>query len=392
VLAPDSSEPAIAIDDVAKRFRLVHERNATLKATVFNGFRRTTYEEFWALDGVSFDVPRGSTFGIIGHNGSGKSTLLKCLAGIYRPDRGTITTSGQVSALLELGAGFHPELSGRENVYLNASILGMGRREVDRRFDDIVAFSGLERFIDSPVKNYSSGQFVRLGFAVAINLEPEIFLVDEVLAVGDAEFQQRCLDKFRELRAQGRTVVLVSHGLDTVREMCDTVAWIDHGHLRGLGGSDEVVDRYLESLGQDAGPVIDLAGGGWAVSGVSLGAQAGPGVPLSSRTPLRVEVALTAPETAKAAVEVHFYREDGVHVAGPRHVAEVHAGANRFVLSIESLALVAGQFHVSVRVLDADGIERAAAPHVAAFELVRGDADHVGGIVEVPGSWSVEPG
>jgi ABC-2 type transport system ATP-binding protein len=391
VVAPDSSEPAIAIDDVAKRFRLVHERNATLKATVFNGFRRTTYEEFWALDGVSFDVPRGSTFGIIGHNGSGKSTLLKCLAGIYRPDRGTITTSGQVSALLELGAGFHPELSGRENVYLNASILGMGRREVDRRFDDIVAFSGLERFIDSPVKNYSSGQYVRLGFAVAINLEPEIFLVDEVLAVGDAEFQQRCLDKFRELRSQGCTVVLVSHGLDTVREMCDTVAWIDHGHLRGLGGGDEVVDSYLESLGQDPGPEGELAAGGWAVTSVSLGAAAGPGIPLTSRTPLRIEVAFTAPDASDAAVEVHFYREDGVHVAGPSHRSEVQAGGNRFVLSIDSLALVPGQFHVSVRVLDSDGIERAAAPHSAAFQLVDSGADHVGGIVEVPGSWSVEP-
>ena len=384
--------PAIAIDQVAKRFRLVHERNATLKATVFNGFRRTTYEEFWALDGVTFDIPAGSTFGIIGHNGSGKSTLLKCLAGIYRPDRGTITTSGQVSALLELGAGFHPELSGRENVYLNASILGMGRRDVARRFDDIVAFSGLERFIDSPVKNYSSGQYVRLGFAVAINLEPEIFLVDEVLAVGDAEFQGRCLDKFRELRAQGRTVVLVSHGLDTVREMCDTVAWIDHGHLRGLGGSDEVVDSYLESLGQDPGPEGTLAAGGWAVTGVTLGAAAGPGVPLTSRTPIRVEVGLVAPEATTAAVEVHVYREDGVHVAGPRHAAEVQAGASRFVLSIDSLALVAGQFHISVRVLDASGVERAAAPHVAAFELVESGADHVGGIVEVPGSWSVEPG
>src|SRR5690606_10470754 len=166
-------------------------------------------------------------------------------------NRGTIATRGKVSALLELGAGFHPELSGRENVYLNGSILGMSKRDVDRRFDDIVEFAGLEHFIDTPVKNYSSGMFVRLGFSVAITVEPDILLVDEVLAVGDESFQQRCMEKFADLRASGRTVVIVSHSLDTVRSMCDGAAWLDHGTLLKEGDAHEVVSAYLESVRDD---------------------------------------------------------------------------------------------------------------------------------------------
>src|SRR5690606_12114235 len=245
------SQPAIEVVDVAKRFRLIHERNSTLKATIFSGFKRTVHEEFWALDGVSFEVPEGKTFGLIGHNGSGKSTLLKCMARIYRPNRGSITMNGKVSALLELGAGFHPELSGRENVYLNGSILGMSKREIDKRFDSIVEFAGLEQFIDTPVKNYSSGMFVRLGFSVAITVEPDILLVDEVLAVGDESFQQRCLEKFADLRSSGRTVVIVSHSLETVRNMCDRAAWLDHGKLQHVGPAHDVVDAYLDAVRDD---------------------------------------------------------------------------------------------------------------------------------------------
>ena len=239
--------PAIEVNGVSKRFQLVKSRNSTLKGTIFNGFRRASCEEFWALDDVSFEVPEGSTFGLVGHNGSGKSTLLKCLAqDPTGPTRARSRTRGAVSALLELGAGFHPELSGRDNVYLNASILGLCRKEVDRRFDDIVGFAGLERFIDTPVKNYSSGMYVRLGFAVAINVEPDILLVDEVLAVGDAEFQERCLAKFAEFRASGRTVVLVSHGMGNVRALCDQAVLLEHGKVIGEGTADDVVTRVPE--------------------------------------------------------------------------------------------------------------------------------------------------
>jgi ABC-type polysaccharide/polyol phosphate transport system ATPase subunit len=239
---------AVEIVDVHKRFRLYDERNQSLKAALMRG-RRARYQEFQALEGVSLDIAPGSTTAFIGHNGSGKSTLLKCLARILEPDRGTVRVHGKLSALLELGAGFHPELSGRENVYLNGSILGMTKRDIDARFDDIVGFSGLEPgFIDSPVKNYSSGMYVRLGFAVAINVEPEVLLVDEVLAVGDEAFQQKCAEKFADLRDAGITIVIVTHAMASVRAMCDQAAWLDHGKLRMEGEPGAVVDAYMAEM------------------------------------------------------------------------------------------------------------------------------------------------
>jgi ABC-2 type transport system ATP-binding protein len=238
---------AITVDGVSKRFRLYHEHNQSLKAT-FMRHGRSRYEEFWALRDVSLEIPSGKTFGFIGENGSGKSTLLKCIAKILRPDDGHISVEGKVSALLELGAGFHPELSGRENVYLNGSILGLGRKELDRKFDDIVAFAGLERFIDAPVKNYSSGMYVRLGFSVAINVDPDVLLVDEVLAVGDEEFQRRCNEKFFQLKADGTTIVIVSHDLGSVRSLCDVVGWLEGGAMRQVGPADQVVDSYLDHV------------------------------------------------------------------------------------------------------------------------------------------------
>jgi len=240
--------PAVVVEDVHKRFRLEHDAATSIKGAVLRGLRRGSVEEFWALKGVSLEVPEGSTFGLVGHNGSGKSTLLKCLARILRPDKGRVHIEGRMSALLELGAGFHPELSGRENVFLNAAILGLPAAEVRRRFDDIVGFAGLEHFIDTPVKNYSSGMYVRLGFSVAINIEPDVLLVDEVLAVGDEEFQQKCLAKFADLRARGKTVVVVSHSLGMVRALCDQAAWLDGGRLRASGSADEVVDAYLDHV------------------------------------------------------------------------------------------------------------------------------------------------
>lgn len=244
------SDHAVHVENVSKKFRLYHERNQTLKAAIMR--RRTAvFDDFWALRDVSFDVPRGSTFGLIGSNGSGKSTLLKCLARIYSPDSGSITYNGRMAALLEVGSGFHHELTGRENVYLNGSILGMSRKEIDRKFDQIVDFSGVEQFIDQPVKNYSSGMYVRLGFSVAINVDPDILVVDEVLAVGDAEFQEKCQRKFRDLRQSGKTVILVSHDMTAVMSMCDQVAWLHHGELVLTGDAKPTIDAYYNSLRHD---------------------------------------------------------------------------------------------------------------------------------------------
>lgn len=242
------SDVAVRVENVSKSFRMYHERNQTIKSAVMRR-RRSVHEDFWALKDVSFDVPAGSTFGLIGSNGSGKSTLLKCLANIYYPNAGSITHSGRIAAMLEVGSGFHSELSGRENIFLNGSILGMTKKEIQRKYDEIVDFSGVEQFIDQPVKNYSSGMYVRLGFAVAINVDPDILVVDEVLAVGDAEFQERCFQKFADFKKQGKTVILVSHSMGTVRSMCDQAAWLNHGTLMASGDAEPTIQAYLDSVG-----------------------------------------------------------------------------------------------------------------------------------------------
>lgn len=236
---------AVRVDHVSKKFRLYHERNQSLKSAVMRR-RISVHEDFWALDDVELDIPAGETVGLIGDNGSGKSTLLKCMAKILYPDKGRIAIDGTVAALLEVGSGFHPELSGRENVYLNGSILGMSRKEIDAKFDEIVDFSGVREFIDQPVKNYSSGMYVRLGFSVAINVDPDVLLVDEVLAVGDEAFQAKCAQKFVEFRERGKTVIIVSHSLDTLANMCDRLVWLAHGKVREVGDPSAVIEAYRE--------------------------------------------------------------------------------------------------------------------------------------------------
>lgn len=241
------SEIAVRVDHVSKSFRLYRERNQTLKSAIMRG-RTSVHEDFWALKDVSFEVPTGSTFGLIGSNGSGKSTLLKCLANIYYPNKGTITHFGRIAAMLEVGSGFHSELSGRDNIFLNGSILGMSKKEIQGKFDEIVSFSGVEQFLDQPVKNYSSGMYVRLGFAIAINVDPDILVVDEVLAVGDTEFQEKCFQKFRDFRRDGKTVILVSHSMETVEEMCDQAAWINQGKLITSGQAEPTIQAYKDSI------------------------------------------------------------------------------------------------------------------------------------------------
>jgi len=236
---------AIEVDHVSKRFRLFREKPSSLKARLVSG--RSRAEDFWALRDVTFEVQQGESLGLIGHNGSGKTTLLKVIAGILRPTSGLVRYRGRVAALLELGAGFHPELTGRENVYLNASFLGLSRRETDRVYDDIVAFAEIEPFMDNQVKFYSSGMLVRLGFAVAVHVDPEILLVDEVLAVGDESFQAKCVNRIRSFQREGRTIVLVTHALDTVRQVCDRAVMLDHGELYAKGAPLDVVRelRYV---------------------------------------------------------------------------------------------------------------------------------------------------
>jgi ABC-type polysaccharide/polyol phosphate transport system ATPase subunit len=244
---------AIEVRGVRKTYQRYSRRRqfATLKSALLSGrvLRDLRPDEtFDALKGVTFDVAAGKTFGIVGRNGSGKSTLLKLIAGIGRPTEGTVVVRGRVSALIELGAGFHPEISGRENVYINGMMLGLTKREIAARFDEIVSFAEIEEFIDAPVKTYSSGMYMRLGFAVAIHVDPEVLLVDEVLAVGDEAFTHKCLDKFSEFRRRGRTVLLVTHSLDLVTRFCDEALWLDAGVVQMQGDPKRVVDTYLLSV------------------------------------------------------------------------------------------------------------------------------------------------
>jgi ABC-2 type transport system ATP-binding protein len=238
---------AVSITDVNKRFRLFHEKYTSLKERAIH-LGKVPYEEFWALKDINIEVETGETVGLLGHNGSGKSTLLKCIAGILQPTSGEIRTVGRMAALLELGAGFHPDLSGRENVFLNASLLGVSRKEVERKFDDIVAFAELEPHIDQQVKYYSSGMYVRLGFAVAVNMDPDILLVDEVLSVGDELFQRKCLDRVKLFQREGRTIVFVTHSVDQVRLICDRAVVLDQGEMVACGAPGPAIRTYREHL------------------------------------------------------------------------------------------------------------------------------------------------
>ena len=388
------TDPAVDVVDVSKRYRLYHERNQSLKASVMRG-RRARYEEFWALQDVSLQVRAGTAFGLIGENGSGKSTLLKCMARILRPDKGSIATDGKVSALLELGAGFHPELSGRENVFLNGSILGLGKKQLLARFDEIVGFAGLEQFIDAPVKNYSSGMYVRLGFSVAINVDPDILLVDEVLAVGDAEFQRRCGDKFAELRAQGKTIVIVTHALSTVKEMCDEAALLEHGRLQMVGNSADVVDRYLgDVFAADASAVVD-ADTAPTISQVQLLDPAGNRIESASTgdsVTLRFDYALPAPY-ADPAITVSIHSLDGLEVSRPtQRLSALHGGTapteGTIDLRIDHLLLLPGTYDVVASVGEWGAPVRAP-DRARALRVVVGRRDHAEehGVVSLGGKW-----
>ena len=242
--------PAIDVINVSKIYRRYSQRKqfATLKSALLSGSLLGDLkpdETFQALRGVSFTVPKGCTYGVIGRNGSGKSTLLKCVAGITKPTEGHVKVDGRISALIELGAGFHPEISGRENIFINGIMLGLTRKEIQRRFDEIVEFAEMQDFIDAPVKTYSSGMYMRLGFAVSVHVDPEVLLVDEVLAVGDQGFTHKCLDKFSEFRRRNKSILLVTHSLDLVEKFCDEAHWLDKGVTKGEGDPKRVVAAYI---------------------------------------------------------------------------------------------------------------------------------------------------
>jgi ABC-type polysaccharide/polyol phosphate transport system ATPase subunit len=247
----------IRFENVVQRFRVIRERPDTLREAFTHLFRnRSSYHDFEALKGISFNVQDGEVTGVIGRNGSGKSTVLKIIAGVYQPTSGTVHVSGKVAALIELGAGFHPDLTGRENIVINGLLLGLSRREIQAREERIIDFAELGEFIDSPVKQYSSGMYMRLGFAIATEVDPDILLIDEILAVGDAAFQQKCLARVDEFRQRSKTIVFVSHDMNSVRRLCQRVVLLHDGVLLADGPPEQVVARYEELLRQPVGAQI----------------------------------------------------------------------------------------------------------------------------------------
>lgn len=397
---------AIRAENVSKRFWLHRGRPSGLKERFVRG-RGPASVPFWALRDATFDIERGRTFGLLGQNGSGKSTTLKVLAGIYRPTSGTISINGRVSALLELGAGFHGELTGRENVRLNGAILGLSRRQIDAALEGIVDFAGIGDFIDSPVKIYSSGMFVRLGFAVAVSLDPEILMVDEVIAVGDEEFQRKCFDHLFELRKRGTTVVLVTHSLGLIRDLCDEAAWLDDGRIRALGPAREVADRYIRHVNErelSAHQGVDIDGAAPGASTARLGSGEARVTALEyldadgrstdilvAGAPCTIRIHFTARKPIRHVVfGLGFHHESGAHVAGPNSGRAVgpqpiEAGRGYVDFMMDSMPLQAGIFHVSSAIVDRghtyDFADRE-------FDLhVRGQGSDEPGLVALQGTW-----
>jgi len=406
--------PAIQVDGVSKRYRLYTQRRTSLREQ-FVRMRGSAYEDFWALRDVSFEVERGQTFGVIGHNGSGKSTLLRLMAGVHRPTEGTVTARGRVGALLELGAGFHPDLTGRENVRLNAAILGMSKKYITARMDEIAEFAGIEHFFDSPVKVYSSGMAMRLGFATAVHMNPEILLVDEAISVGDEEFQRKCMDHIYRLRQSGTTVVLVSHALPLVAELCDATLWLDGGQPLMVGQTDMVIDAYLQDVNtREVEAAEEAAADNGAAAWPPQQSHVGSGEIL-----IRDAEFITADGRAvdtllagePATVRIHydattavdditfglaFVTDTGTRVAGPNSgfgtdAVRVEAGSGVVEYHVEELLLQPARYRVSTAAVTRHHV----VDHLeGGFEVTVRAAHAVTepGLVRLPGRWTVTQG
>ena len=399
---------AIEAVGLSKKFLIASERRTSLKERLVRG-KPPEPKTFWALKDATFSVPKGSSLGLIGQNGSGKSTALKVLTGIYRPTSGHVSVNGSVSALLEVGAGFHPELTGRENIRLNATILGFTSQEIDRLMDQIIEFADIGDHIDGPIKHYSSGMYVRLGFAVAVMVRPEILLVDEVIAVGDEEFQRRCFDYIYELRRAGTSIVVVSHGMSQITDLCDEALWLDQGHVREVGPARNVVRAYLDSVndreasrsGQEesrpgvAGRPARLGSGEVRVERVELLDEDGQTAAfVVTGRPMRIRLHYRAQEpVGKAVFGIGFVHESGVFTAGPNSGRvggwDLEPGLGSVDLDVPELTLLPGTFSISSAIIDR-GHTYDFAENQATLK-VRSSGDDEPGLVHLDGSWSITP-
>ena len=368
------SDTVIRVENLGKKYIISHqqqERYTALRDVIANGakslshkltFKRSKlqfqpYEDFWALKDVSFAIKQGDRVGIIGRNGAGKSTLLKILSRITEITKGRISMKGRVASLLEVGTGFHPELTGRENVYLNGAILGMSKLEIKRKFDEIVAFAEVEKFLDTPVKRYSSGMYVRLAFAVAAHLEPEILIVDEVLAVGDTEFQKKCLGKMEDVGKEGRTILFVSHNMATINALCERVVWMSHGHVEMEGNADQITSKYLLHGADNSGEVVlnnDNSDKKFWFTRLSLSNQEGH---ITSNFDIRESITLHLSYYAtqlltNLEVSLRVYNSAGIPVFTTNRStflsSKVTPGTHNSNINISSLFLVPGSYSIDI--------------------------------------------
>jgi ABC-type polysaccharide/polyol phosphate transport system ATPase subunit len=388
---------AIVLEDVHKRYRVYRHKSRSLKDVALRR-HLGIWEDRWALRGVSLEVPAGGAFGLIGANGAGKSTMLKLIARVLTPDTGRVVTVGRVGSLIELGAGFHPDSTGRENVYLNASLLGLSRGDIRRRFDAIVEFAGLAEHIDAPLRTYSSGMVVRLGFAVAAHIDAEILLLDEILAVGDESFQRRCLDYVRSFREAGGTIVFVSHSMDSVRQICDMAAWIENGQLRACDTTKAVVQLYIDKVSSSWEASREAPGAGESdleITSVELRGSDGAARELyRTGDELVIDIGYRMRRHVPAPVfGVAVHRSDGLYVFGTN--TEVDRLPTRGLLDegvvavrYPSLALMSGAYRVTVAAFSQPGmVPLDFHDQRYTFRVEAGDDAH--GVIHMPHEWDV---
>ena len=406
-------DSVVRFENVGKRFVFTSETPQSIveaAASFFSRRRRARRSRnLWAVRDVSFEVAPGQALGIIGRNGSGKSTLLKLIARILRPTAGRMMINGRTSALLELGAGFHQDLTGRENIFLNASILGLDKESVHARFDDIVSFSELGDFIDMPVKHYSSGMYMRLGFSVAIHVEPDILIVDEILAVGDQAFQTKCIDRVYEMKRQGTTIIMVSHNLSMMRKLCTDLIWLENGRMREAGRAEIVAGNYLaysheregrQLANRTASLSINRKGSGeieiTAVRFLNAQGQEQNTFKTGESMTIAMDYVAHQPVT-EPEFGLVIMRHDGVHVAGPNNLfgglhTGIIEGSGTIRYCIDRLPLLPARYQISAAIHDSR-TARAYDFHdqAYAFRIVPGGTEEVYGLIELPAKWEWKP-
>jgi len=408
----NEAQPVISFSHVNKRFTFSKEKPQSLLETIISIFSRRSRhpkQDLWAVRDLSFDVYPGQALGIIGRNGSGKSTVLKLIARILRPTSGQVMVRGRISALLELGAGFHPDLTGRENIALNASVLGLTEEDVERNFDAIVKFSELGEFIDMPVKHYSSGMYMRLGFSVAIHVDPTVLIVDEILAVGDQAFQMKCIDRIHEMKRQGVTIIIISHNLGIIRRLCSHIIWLEHGEMRASGPAEEIASQYKEFSNQSVSQQLSLESQEssfrrWGNLEIELtavrilNADGQEQSVFQTGDEMTIEMAYLAHQPIREPeFGLAIFRQDGLNISGPNTQMDgveigVVEGTGLIRYRIINLPLLPARYQVTAAIHDSR-LMQAYDYHDLAypFRVVIGDKKEIDGIMEMPSTWEWHP-